>query len=190
MKKSAVLSLVVLSGLAFNAEAYTMGEELTGDTKLACEAILCLSTSSRPSECSSAISRYFSIKMRKPHDTFKARLNFLKLCPADLGDKEELAKIGIDKDEQEKGLNTLTNAIANLPHDCLPETLNKQIQSRKICRDCDRVYRIKPTLPQACRDLAKHQWTIVELPVYKGDYSWSTNPYPRPVWFLEKVENK
>lgn len=189
MKKTAVLSLMVLSGLAFNANAYTMGEELTGDTKLACEAILCLSTSSRPSECSSAIKRYFSIKMRKPHDTFRARLNFLKLCPTDLGsDKEELAKIGIDKDEQERGLGTLTNAIASLPHDCLPDTLNQQIEKRKLCSDCDREYRIKPTLPQACKDLAKHEWTIVELPVYRGNYEWSTNRYPSPVWFLEKVE--
>lgn len=39
-------------------------ELLTGDTRLACEAILCLSTGERPSECQPAIRRYFSIVRR------------------------------------------------------------------------------------------------------------------------------
>lgn len=56
--------------------------EFTGDVKTACEAMLCLSSSKRPSECSPAIRRYFSIKMRKFSDTLKARKNFLKLCPS------------------------------------------------------------------------------------------------------------
>jgi len=32
-------------------------DELTGDTKLACEALLCLSSSSRPTECIPSITR-------------------------------------------------------------------------------------------------------------------------------------
>ncbi|HDR1236505.1 conjugal transfer protein TrbM [Pasteurella multocida] len=172
-----------------NIYAYTLGDELTGDTKLACEAVLCLSTSSRPSECNSAIKRYFSIRMRKPHDTIRARLNFLKLCPTDVGlDKEVLAKIGVDEEEQKVGLDGLTQTIANLPYDCTPESLNQQIEKRRACSsgECETYYRIKPTLPKSCRDLANHQWTVISLPVYKGNYKWSSYRPSKPVWFLEK----
>ena len=44
--KHTILALLMAVGLAPVAQA----EELTGDVKLACEAILCLSTGNRPSE--------------------------------------------------------------------------------------------------------------------------------------------
>lgn len=56
-------------------------EVLTGDTRLACEAVLCLSSGTRPAECSPSLSRYFSIVKKKFSDTIRARLNFLNLCP-------------------------------------------------------------------------------------------------------------
>ncbi|MBP7609406.1 TrbM/KikA/MpfK family conjugal transfer protein [Thauera aminoaromatica] len=54
---------------------------LSGDTRLACEAILCLSTGQRPSECTPSLDRYFGIKKKKLSDTLEARLNFLEQCP-------------------------------------------------------------------------------------------------------------
>lgn len=54
---------------------------LTGDTKLACEAILCLAAPTRPGECASAIAKYFSISLRRFSQTLRARRNFLNLCP-------------------------------------------------------------------------------------------------------------
>ena len=54
----------------------------TGDTRLACEAVLCLASGTRPSECAPSLNRYFSISARKLKDTIKKRANFLKLCPA------------------------------------------------------------------------------------------------------------
>lgn len=57
------------------------GDMLEGDEKLACEAILCLSSSTRPSECGPSLSRYFGIHKRKWSDTVRARANFLALCP-------------------------------------------------------------------------------------------------------------
>ncbi|EPJ4399891.1 TrbM/KikA/MpfK family conjugal transfer protein [Proteus mirabilis] len=36
-------------------------EVLTGDVRLSCEAILCLSSGTRPGECSPSLSRYFVI---------------------------------------------------------------------------------------------------------------------------------
>ena len=190
MRKS-ILGLFAVSAVgvfAQSANAYTLGSELTGDTKLACEAVLCLSTSSRPSECSGAIKRYFSIKMRKPHQTAQARLNFLQLCPTDVGiDKETLAKIGLNENEQENGLKGLTMSIANLPYDCTADSLNKQIESRRVCQsdECETLYRVKPTLPKACQNLAQHQWTIIQLPEYKGDRSWSNNYPTSKVWFAK-----
>ncbi|WP_373740190.1 TrbM/KikA/MpfK family conjugal transfer protein [Neisseria sp.] len=58
---------------------------LTGDARLACEAILCLSTGSPPSECRPALKKYFSIKLKRAHKTLAARKNFLKLCPSSDG---------------------------------------------------------------------------------------------------------
>lgn len=55
---------------------------LTGDKRLACEAIMCLSSGTRPSECASSLSRYFGIHKRKLSKTISARHDFLKLCPA------------------------------------------------------------------------------------------------------------
>lgn len=74
-KVGLVVALGSLGPLARGQEVFS------GDTRLACESILCLSSSSRPSECSPSLSRYFGIKKRKFSDTIRARLNFLQLCP-------------------------------------------------------------------------------------------------------------
>lgn len=50
-----------------------------GDTKLACEAILCLSSGSRPSECTPSLQRFFSIRHKKAWETIQARHDFLRL---------------------------------------------------------------------------------------------------------------
>lgn len=54
---------------------------LTGDTRLACEAVLCLATGQRPDECSTSIQRYYSIRADKPSELREKRRNFLKQCP-------------------------------------------------------------------------------------------------------------
>lgn len=56
-------------------------EELTGDTRLACEALLCLPSDVRPNECTPSLNRYFGIVRKKPADTARARQAFLALCP-------------------------------------------------------------------------------------------------------------
>lgn len=67
---------LVTSGTTAKAQ-----DALTGDTRLACEAIICLSSSVRPGECTPSLSRYFGISKRKLSDTIRGRLNFLQLCP-------------------------------------------------------------------------------------------------------------
>ena len=56
-------------------------EVLTGDTRLACEAVLCLAAPTRPTECAASIAKYFSISLRRFSQTLRARRNFLSLCP-------------------------------------------------------------------------------------------------------------
>lgn len=67
--------------LGAGASSVSAQEALTGDTRLACEAILCLSSGTRPGECAPSLSRYFGISKKKLSDTINARLNFLSLCP-------------------------------------------------------------------------------------------------------------
>ena len=55
--KKIVLSIVAITMFAGSAVA----QEITGDAKLACEALLCLSSPTRPSECAPALKKYFSI---------------------------------------------------------------------------------------------------------------------------------
>jgi hypothetical protein len=80
MKFIATMTLgAALAAAATSSQAQAV---LTGDTKLACEAVMCLSSSTRPHECEPSIRRYFSISYRYPSDTIRGRINFLKMCPA------------------------------------------------------------------------------------------------------------
>ncbi len=54
---------------------------LTGDPKLACEAMLCLSTAQPPHECDPALQKFFSIKRTRSANTRKDRRKFLSQCP-------------------------------------------------------------------------------------------------------------
>jgi hypothetical protein len=81
MTKTFIAMATALVALVAMARPATAQGVLTGDTRLACEAILCLSSGTRPGECSPALSRYFGIEKKKFSDTIKARLNFLNLCP-------------------------------------------------------------------------------------------------------------
>ena len=75
----AVAATLALSGFTLTGHAQ---ELLAGDARLACEAILCLSTGSPPQECAPALRRYFSITHRRLAQTIRRRGDFLRLCPA------------------------------------------------------------------------------------------------------------
>src|SRR5699024_12555071 len=58
---------------------------LQGNERLACEAILCLSSSLQPSECIPSLNHYFDIRMYRKgafiwSRTFDARNYFLYMC--------------------------------------------------------------------------------------------------------------
>ena len=81
MKKKLFALAALVAALGSTAGTASAQDVLTGDTRLACEAILCLSSGTRPSECTPSLSRYFNITKRKLSDTIRARANFLQLCP-------------------------------------------------------------------------------------------------------------
>lgn len=77
MKKIISTIIICLFSTASQADDF-----FTGDVRLACEAMLCLSSGSRPSECSPSLKRYYDIRKIKLSDTLKARQNFLNGCPS------------------------------------------------------------------------------------------------------------
>lgn len=156
MKKlsATVASLLV----ALNLSAF---DELTGDTKLACEAILCLSTSTRPSECVPSIRKFFSIKAKKPWETIALRRNFLNLCPTDNADIKDPVFAELKNE-----------VLVHMDTDCSPEYLNTRLDKRGYhehygehgrSRFVIEEIRIKPDLPRYCQLLMQHQYTDVNL---------------------------
>ncbi len=107
MKK---IIIAILLAQSFSVSAHA--QEFAGDIKLACEALLCLSSGVRPTECAPSLARYFGISRRKLSDTIRGRLNFLQLCPTS---------------QQNSQMQSLTSAIANGAGRCDATTLNEQL---------------------------------------------------------------
>ena len=152
MKELLITSIVVatLSAAAGTANAQDV---LTGDTRLACEAILCLSTGSRPSECSPSLSRYFGITKRKLSDTLKARFKFLELCPVA---------------NQTPEMSALVRGISRGAGRCDAPSLNRTLRSW-TGGDGGDIY-IDNRMPSYCSAYAGH--TYIDLdgtqPLYVG----------------------
>jgi hypothetical protein len=99
------------------------GQELTGDPKLACDAILCLSSGTRPGECGPALSRYFGIDYKYWSDTVKGRRNFLNQCPT-------------AQDTSSANMPQIVDNIANSAGRCDAAYLNannRTVARKKIC---------------------------------------------------------
>lgn len=167
-------SLKLLPVLAILASSSVLAQEdyseqlLTGDTKLACEAVLCLSTGKRPDECDPALTKYFSITAKKVKDQVRKRRNFLKLCPA----------------SNEQGMPELTDAIVNGAGRCDPDYLNKsliQTKQTQVCKDipgeggtrCTTQvwHRISNTLPNYCKVYVSNAFTDLGLN-FSGSNVW------------------
>lgn len=158
---SAVLPAQAASSLDKLKE--TANQELTGDTRLACEAVLCLSSGTRPGECAPSLNRYFSIHHKKLGDTIRARRDFLRMCPA----------------SDEEGMGGLIDALANGAGRCDAKSLNKDLSyvvktfkctgyRGENCREETEV-RIKNTPPSYCRAYFGHAWTDVDQHIrYQG----------------------
>lgn len=163
MKAKLLIPLCLLSFSISTVKAD--GDFLTGDTKLACEAVLCLSSSvgSTISECSPSIKKYFSINAKKVKDTIKKRKNFLKLCPA----------------ADEPGMPELVDTLSQLKGHCEADILNKELIEKRdflISGNSDfgeyeTRYRISNKLPDDCKKLNNSQFTDYKLN-YSGISEW------------------
>lgn len=152
------LSLIASLLLFIGSNAFA-DDVLTGDTKLACEAILCLSSGTRPSECSSSLARYFSIKFKKPWETINARRAFLNLCP-----------IQNDANIEDLVLNNLVDDVLPVsdPRQCTPNYLNTQVETKRSYSTFGIMsYRINPNMPNFCHALINHAYTDYKTPKYK-----------------------
>ncbi|AVL70616.1 conjugal transfer protein TrbM [Oligella urethralis] len=121
-KTPLLAAFFMTSALAAAAPSYA----LSGDPKLACEAILCLSSSTRPSECTPSLTKYFSIWDKKPWKIPKKRLNFLQLCPWQGQSDVEKALLAsqVDIGKTSKEMNELIRDIAHGAGNCDVKHLN------------------------------------------------------------------
>ena len=125
----------------FTAQAKA-DDTLTGDTRLACEAILCLSTGSTPHECSPSLNRYFSINKKKFKNTIKARHNFLKMCPTS---------------NQTPEMQSLVNDLANGAGRCDVDSLNR-FNKQRIQSGNGSYTVINDRMPTYCNSYVNNQY--------------------------------
>lgn len=130
---------------------------LTGDIRLACEAILCLAASKPPHECDPALSRFFSIKHKKLSDTLDARRDFLNQCP-DANSTSEMS--------------TLVKAMAQGAGRCDAKMLNKTL-AQFTGPGGDAGYNatiISNSKPTYCAAYIEHEYVRIddEQPQYVG----------------------
>lgn len=125
-------------------------ELFTGDVRLACEAVLCLSSGTRPSECAPSLSRYFSITAKKMSDTIKKRKSFLELCPAATQDSKMVA---------------LVDAITHGAGRCDYASLNSTL---RVWNNDDSTTYIRNTLPAYCTAYIGNSYTDITAPRYVG----------------------
>ncbi|MCK0505357.1 TrbM/KikA/MpfK family conjugal transfer protein [Aromatoleum anaerobium] len=136
-----VLVAAALSAAANSASAQD-ADVLSGDTRLACEAILCLSTGQRPSECTPSLDRYFGIKKKKLSDTLEARLDFLNKCPVA---------------NQTPQMSALVRAISRGAGRCDAASLNSTLQMW-TGGDGGEIY-ISNRMPDHCAAYTGHAYT-------------------------------
>lgn len=127
--------------------------EFSGDIKLACEAVLCLSSGTRPAECAPALHRYFNINHRKFYNTLRARNAFLNLCPAASHDAY---------------MTKLINDITNGAGRCDPGSLNSYLLTSAHQAGDNYMLVISNTLPSHCTNYMNNNYTDIAPPKYVG----------------------
>lgn len=181
--KKLILTLAISAGVAsssfaFEADLLTL---LTGDTRLSCEAILCLSSSVKPGECQPSLNRFFSIKKKKWSDTLNARKAFLNLCP--VGEAGE-------SDMEFKKLRD--DILVYVSEPCNVEHLNSRIEYKTIrkcgerrCHDVPISARVNPKLPDSCRLLQTSKYTDIRV-----EYTCSSEFFPIEEWNKGESRNE
>jgi hypothetical protein len=123
-------------------------ESLQGDEKLACEALLCLSTPTRPAQCTPSLRRYFSISFKRFSDTLRGRTNFLNLCPMNT----------------DVNMASYISAVINGSARCDAASINQS----SYVSDVEGSGYVNKTKPDYCKTYYSSQYTQSVLPVYVG----------------------
>lgn len=149
-------SLTILGAATFLATTHSSAQQvLEGDTRLACEAILCLASGTQPSECSPSIQRYFSIRHKKFSDTMKARNGFLNLCPVS---------------QQTPQMSALVNSLTHGAGRCDAQTLNAVLR-QSSGGEFEQIT-ISNQMPSYCSVYFQHEYTNFKatdvIPKYVG----------------------
>ena len=134
-------------------------EVLTGDKASACGAILCLVGSTRPSECTPPLRRYFSINARYWVDTIAQRGNFLNLCPTVSTDPK---------------MQSLIPAIVNGAGRCDAQSLNQStVTNYSNDGNGNQHFYIPSTMPAYCVNYVQHAYADLKTsaPRYVGTES-------------------
>ena len=97
---------------------------LTGDTKLSCEAILCLSDPIgwNISDCLPSLHRFYNIDPKHWHDKVKERRRFLNLCPLE-DDNNRM------ETQQRSDMNALKDSLANNAGGCDISVINRSFSA-------------------------------------------------------------
>lgn len=165
MKKT-VVQAIGAAVLAASAVGPVVAEEMfTGDTRLACEALLCLSSSQRPGECSPSLERYFGISHKKWSDTLDARRSFLNMCPTAHDVSANMPKLVED----------IIHGAGRCDADYLNRTLRVQ-RERQVCtgwgdyQTChtEIYYVIGNSLPSYCSAYWGNNYTDLDKAKYVG----------------------
>lgn len=165
MKKT-VVQIIGAAVLAALAVGPVLAEEMfTGDTRLSCEALLCLSSSQSPSECSPSLERYFGISHKKWSDTLDARRSFLNMCPTAHDVSANIPKLVED----------IVHGAGRCDADYLNRTLRVQ-RERQVCtgwgkyQTCHRetYYAIGNSLPSYCSAYWGNNYTDLDKSKYVG----------------------
>lgn len=139
-------------------QAQTDNEALfTGTVRLACEALLCLSSSAGGSigACSPALTHYFGIKEKKFSDTLQSRLNFLQQCPVA---------------NQTPAMTSLVQAISQGAGRCDAASFNQVLQTLKTDKRGREYIEIANSPPGYCNAYTQHAYTDLQAttPRYVG----------------------
>lgn len=153
---SKAFGLTTLGAATFIATTNSSAQQiLEGDTRLACEAILCLASGTQPGECSPSIQRYFSIRHKKFSDTMKARNGFLNLCPVS---------------QQTPQMSALVNSLTHGAGRCDAQTLNAVLR-QSSGGEFEQIT-ISNQMPSYCSVYFQHEYTNFRttdvIPKYVG----------------------
>lgn len=182
MKWLTALGALTLSCASVLSHAQS-SDTLSGTTRLACEAILCLSSSLQPGQCKPSLNHYFDIRKYRRGSfswgrTIDARRAFLGMCPVS------------STSDMRTRIEQISQGAGRCDADYLNSTYAAKLYRYKIRRDFMQGVQyydittvptvLQSTLPSYCVAYNDHAWT------YDLSIRYVGNPLRGGYWVDEK----